>query len=144
MLIQVTPDDYPVLLTVWESSVRATHFFLHEEDIVKLRHEIPGYFDAVTLRGWRNEQGTISGFIGIHGQNIEMLFVDANARGLGAGKALLKWALEQDAHSVDVNEQNPQAIGFYEHMGFRVTGRSPLDGQGRAFPLLHMRIIRPS
>lgn len=41
---------------------------------------------------------------------------------------------------VDVNEQNPQAIGFYEHIGVKVTGRSPLDGQRKPFPLLHMTL----
>ena len=39
-----------------------------------------------------------------------------------------------------MNEQNPQAAGFYEHMGFVVEGRSPVDDAGRPFPLLHMRL----
>jgi putative acetyltransferase len=39
-----------------------------------------------------------------------------------------------------VNEQNPQAVGFYEHIGFLITGRSTLDGQGKPFPLLHMKL----
>jgi putative acetyltransferase len=41
--------------------------------------------------------------------------------------------------TVDVNEQNPAAVGFYEAVGFVVVGRSPLDDAGRPFPLLHMR-----
>jgi putative acetyltransferase len=41
---------------------------------------------------------------------------------------------------VDVNEQNPQGVGFYRHMGFEQVGRSELDGQGNPFPLLHMRL----
>jgi putative acetyltransferase len=39
-----------------------------------------------------------------------------------------------------VNEQNPEAVGFYLHYGFAQTGRSPLDGEGRPFPLLHMSL----
>lgn len=39
-----------------------------------------------------------------------------------------------------MNEQNPQAVGFYLHYGFVQTGRSPLDGEGRPFPLLHMAL----
>lgn len=50
----------------------------------------------------------------------------------------------RQALSVDVNEQNPQAVGFYLHYGFVQTGRSPLDGEGRPFPLLHMSLLRPS
>ncbi|MFU6774762.1 GNAT family N-acetyltransferase, partial [Pseudomonas aeruginosa] len=42
--------------------------------------------------------------------------------------------------SVDVNEQNPQACGFYRHYGFRQTGRSATDSAGRPFPLLHMSL----
>jgi putative acetyltransferase len=42
--------------------------------------------------------------------------------------------------SVDVNEQNPQATAFYQHYGFVQTGRSPLDGEGRPLPLLHMNL----
>ena len=35
MYTLVTPQktEYPVLLQIWESSVRATHHFLQEEDI---------------------------------------------------------------------------------------------------------------
>ncbi len=44
-----------------------------------------------------------------------------------------------DAPEVDVNEQNTQALDFYLRRGFHVVGRSPLDGQGRPYPLLHLR-----
>ena len=40
---------------------------------------------------------------------------------------------------VVVNEQNYQAIGFYEHMGFEVYDRSATDEQGGPFPILFMR-----
>jgi putative acetyltransferase len=40
--------------------------------------------------------------------------------------------------TVDVNEQNTKAVGFYERIGFKRTGRSRLDGQGRPYPLLHL------
>jgi putative acetyltransferase len=70
-----------------------------------------------------------------------MLFISPDARGSGIGKLLLNNAItNQGAFKVDVNEQNPQAIGFYEHMGFNVVGRSPLDGQGKPYPLLHLAL----
>lgn len=46
----------------------------------------------------------------------------------------------QNAIKVDVNEQNNHALGFYEHIGFKVVGRSPLDGQGEPYPILHMAL----
>ncbi|WP_353736292.1 hypothetical protein [Shewanella sp.] len=48
----------------------------------------------------------------------------------------------QGATKVDVNEQNPQALGFYEHVGFKLVGRSPTDSQGKPFPLLHMALVQ--
>jgi len=41
--------------------------------------------------------------------------------------------------SVDVNEQNQQAVGFYRRLGFEVEGRSEVDSMGKPFPLLHLR-----
>jgi len=41
---------------------------------------------------------------------------------------------------VDVNEQNPQAIGFYEHIRFEIINRSELDGLGKPYPILHMQL----
>ena len=39
-----------------------------------------------------------------------------------------------------VNEQNPQAAGFYERMGFRTAGRDAADPSGRPYPILHMEL----
>ena len=38
-----------------------------------------------------------------------------------------------------VNEQNPLAKGFYEHMGFEVYKRTEADEQGNPYPLLYMK-----
>lgn len=88
----------------------------------------------------QDENGEIHGFLGTDANRIEMLFVDAEIRGKGTGKFLLNYAVEQlQADELDVNEQNPQGVGFYCHMGFTQTGRSELDGEGNPFPLLHMK-----
>ncbi len=44
-----------------------------------------------------------------------------------------------EAREVTVNEQNPQALGFYQHLGFAVYKRTALDEQGNPYPLLYMR-----
>ena len=70
-----------------------------------------------------------------------MLFITPEARGTGVGSLLVAQAVEwQGATKVDVNEQNDQALGFYKRIGFSVVGRSPLDGQGKPYPLLHMEL----
>lgn len=134
--------DHTDLIEIWEASVRATHDFLPEEDIVRLKPLIlEHYFDAVDLVCATDANGVLQGFCGVHDSNIEMLFIAPQTRGRGLGKILLQYAIaEQQASKVDVNEQNGQAVEFYEAMGFAVTGRSELDGEGKPFPLLHMKI----
>ena len=44
-----------------------------------------------------------------------------------------------DINDLAVNEQNPLAKGFYEHLGFIVYKRTEFDEQGNAYPLLYMK-----
>ncbi len=138
----VSPDEYPELVEVWEASVRATHTFLTEEDIRFFKPLILNvYLPTVSLFCVKDSSGIILGFLGVAGQMVEMLFLKPKSRGQGLGKLFLTYAVtELQAKRVDVNEQNPGAVGFYEHMGFEVVGRSPVDGMGKPFPLLHMRL----
>lgn len=139
---KATKSDYQTLISIWEDSVRATHDFLPEADIISLKPLILNhYFDAVDLCCATDKDGRIPGFCGVHDGNIEMLFIDPQSRGLGIGRLLTTHAISKQAASrVDVNEQNPQAIGFYQHLGFEIIGRSELDGQGKPYPLLHMQL----
>ncbi|MDL2294294.1 GNAT family N-acetyltransferase [Ruminococcaceae bacterium OttesenSCG-928-D13] len=127
---------------VWESSVRATHTFLTEADIVALRPEVwQGAEHIDQLYGFFDDDNALQGFIGVQGKKIEMLFVDAAARGQGIGGKLLRFATGTlGANAVDVNEQNGQGAAFYAHMGFEMAGRSALDEQGRPFPILHLEM----
>lgn len=138
----VNTEDFPELLSVWENSVRATHDFITEDDIAFFKPIIiEQAFPNVTLKCIKDEQKAILGFVGVHDSKIEMLFILDAARGEGIGKALLNYAVEQlDASKVDVNEQNPLAVGFYKHLGFKVASRSPLDDMGKPFPILHMEL----
>ena len=133
--------EFPRLLDVWEAAVRATHNFLEEHDIQLLKPLLIGqYFPQVQLSCIRGDDGLIAGFLGYAEGKIEMLFVDPLHHGTGIGRALLNDAVVRlGAHQVDVNEQNPKALGFYLSQGFAVEDRSPLDAGGRPFPILHLR-----
>lgn len=128
------------LAAIWESSVRATHHFLSPEDIEFYKHIVQTEaFKTITLHCIKDNNDNIIGFSGIHGNNLEMLFVHANYIGKGAGKALLEHAIKTlGITKVDVNEDNKEAHQFYERNGFRIIGRSPLDESGKAYPILHM------
>lgn len=141
MLQKAYEIDFPILIDIWEKSVRATHHFLPEEEINNLKPLILNeYFHHVLLHKYvQNEQ--VVGFIGTSNDNIEMLFIDPEFRGKSIGRTLTDFAItELKIEKVDVNEQNNQAIGFYEKLGFKVIGRSELDGQGKPYPLLHLKI----
>ncbi|MEK4205536.1 MULTISPECIES: GNAT family N-acetyltransferase [Paenibacillus] len=131
-----------LLLNIWESSVRHTHLFLSEQDIDALRPLVMQALEGISdLFAFTDDQEQVIGFLGVQNNKIEMLFVEPAAMGKGVGKALLAYVMQElDVHLVDVNEQNPQALGFYEHMGFQVFERSALDEQGNPFPILHMSL----
>lgn len=141
---QATHADHPQLLNLWLRSVRATHHFLQASDIEALLPQLRDvYLPAVELWVAVNAEDCPLGFIGLNENHVEMLFIEPDLRGKGIGRALLDDARNsRNQLSVDVNEQNPEAVGFYLHYGFVQTGRSPLDGEGRPFPLLHMSLHR--
>lgn len=135
------PDEGDQVVAIWKSSVDATHDFLTADDRKEIEKEVVGFFSETPVWVAVNADDQPLGFMFLHDGHMEALFIDAAARGLGVGKALLLHALSIYPNlTIDVNEQNQQAVGFYQHMGFQVTGRSPLDGQGRAYPLLHLGI----
>lgn len=137
-----TPGDLDRMLGVWEAAVRATHHFLDESHI---RTFVPLVRDELRtfapIHCLRTADGQVCAFMGVADAKIEMLFVAPECHGRGAGRRLVEFAIRTlGARFVDVNEQNPQAVDFYEHMGFRTVRRSELDPFGNPFPLLHMSL----
>lgn len=132
------------LLGIWEKSVRATHAFLSEEEILKIKKYVPGAICNVeTLLVLREDdkKSPLLGFMGIEGRKIEMLFLSPDARGKGFGKMLVKYGIENfSAEEVTVNEQNLKAKGFYEHLGFKTYKTSATDEQGNPYPIAWMRL----
>lgn len=139
--------EQKTLHALWERSVRATHGFLAEEDIVfyspLVREALASGMEFwVAADGETNEP---LGFAGLdrnslgNAWKLEALFVDPVASRKGVGSLLIRHArLLKGALTLDVNEQNPGALAFYRRVGCIETGRSPLDGSGRPFPLIHM------
>lgn len=142
-------DDRPALLALWEHSVRATHYFLTEADILALRPLVAEALASDALAWWVLAPGAspVPGFLGLTRGTIEALFIHPACRGQGLGRRLMAHAqaLAGEAPlAVDVNEQNDAAAGFYAALGFAVVGRSPTDSGGRPFPILHMRREAPT
>jgi putative acetyltransferase len=141
-ITDVRPDEYDRAAELWEASVRATHDFVTEADLDVFRPLVRASFGAIPhLAGLRSDDGLLIGFIGVADGNVDALFLDPAYRGRGGGSLLLDHARTHfAATSVDVNEQNPQAVGFYLHHGFRIVSRSPTDSTNKPYPILHLAL----
>ena len=130
------------LLDIWEGSVRATHHFLSDAEIDRIREYVPQALTGVKhLIVAKNDRGEPVAFLGTVQSRLEMLFLSASERGKGIGTRLLQYGVQNyGIREVTVNEQNPQAVGFYEHFGFQTYKRTDLDEQGDPYPLLYMKL----
>ncbi|MBB6633301.1 GNAT family N-acetyltransferase [Cohnella thailandensis] len=146
MLNQIVPYQesyHDKLIDIWYRAVKLTHTFLTDEDI-EFYHQMlqSGALRQVEIWLELSENKEPSGFIGLDGTKIEMLFIDPDYHRKGIGSRLIKHAeaIKGSHLQVDVNEQNDAAYAFYKGSGFVQTGRSELDGSGRPFPLLHLEL----
>lgn len=129
------------LVNVWETSVRATHLFLSDTEIKQIKEYVPQALREVKhLIVVEITSEEPIAFMGIENQRLEMLFLSPAERGKGIGRLLIQYGIQNyKIQEVTVNEQNPQAVGFYEHMGFATYKRTDFDEEGNPYPLLYMK-----
>lgn len=143
-IIEVTNQNKALttnLVDIWEKSVLATHDFLSAKEVATIKKYVPQAIAEVEHLAVAEEDGSSLGFIGIDQHRIEMLFIDPDIRGRGLGKKLIQFMIDNYAvDSVTVNEQNSQAVGFYQHLGFKTYQRTDLDEEGNPYPLLYMKM----
>ncbi len=135
-----TPELIAQLLRVWEASVRATHLFLSDAEVKRIREYVPMALGGVAyLIVVEDNTDAPTAFMGVQDGRLEMLFLAPAERGRGLGKQLLLHGIrDYGVREVTVNEQNPQAVGFYDHMGFETYRRTDRDEEGGPYPLLYM------
>lgn len=135
---RLAPADRAPLLGVWRQAVEATHHFLSPVEIDQIEPEVRDYL-ASGMPLWTLEyDGQAAGFLGLVEKEIAALFIDPALHGQGLGRQAIDYALQQGARHLKVNEQNPTALGFYEHMGFKPINRQACDDAGRPYPLIVM------
>lgn len=135
-----TPADGERVVAIWSDAVDATHDFLSAEDRAAIGEEVAGFLPSAPLWLAVADDDRPLGFMLLDGSHMEALFIDPACSGMGIGRLLVAHALTlHRVITTDVNEQNGQAVGFYARMGFTPTGRSDRDGQGRPYPLVHLR-----
>lgn len=123
--------------------MRASHLFLSEAEIQTIKAYVPQALTGVShLLVAERAQGQPVAFMGIEGPRLEMLFLSPAERGAGLGRQLLEYGIRHyHLQELTVNEQNPQAVGFYQHMGFETYRRTDCDEQGGPYPLLYMKRV---
>ena len=132
-------DEGEKLVTIWRRSVDATHDFLSKEYRVELETLVSSFLPEAPLWVAVTEKDEPVAFMLLTGEHMDALFVDPTVRGCGVGKLLIEHALTLAPKlTTNVNEQNEQAVGFYQKVGFKVTGRSETDDLGKPYPLLHL------
>ncbi len=130
--------DFLEIVDIWEASVRATHTFLSEPDIQELRPLILNeYLMAVTLFCVR-EDGKILGFLGLSPTRSKCSSSGLTPAARESANNLFASPSTKKASAKSMSTNKTQAVGFYEHLGFATGGRSPLDPQGKLFPVLSM------
>lgn len=137
-----SPSLLDVLLEIWEQSVRATHLFLSDAEVNAIRAYVPQALKSVEHLIAAETEKPIA-FMGVQNGRLEMLFLAPEERGKGIGKQMLQYGIENyGIAELTVNEQNPQAVGFYAHMGFEAYKRTEFDEEGHPYPLLYMKRVR--
>jgi putative acetyltransferase len=128
------------LIDIWRRAVDATHDFLQPADRHAIDQEVSAFLPQAPAWLATDADDCAVGFMLIDGTHMDALFIDPDWHGKGVGRSLVQHGLAlHPAMTTDVNEQNEGALTFYERLGFARTGRSDLDGQGRPYPLLHLR-----
>ena len=132
------------LTAIWEDSVRASHLFLSEAEIQEIKAYVPQALTGVSrLLVAERVLGQPVAFMGIEGPRLEMLFLSPAERGAGLGRQLLEYGIRHYyLQELTVNEQNPQALGFYRHMGFEPYKRTACDEEGNPYLLLYLKRTR--
>ncbi|CAH0995704.1 Peptidyl-lysine N-acetyltransferase YjaB [Emticicia aquatica] len=130
------------IIDIWEESVRATHHFLHSTDFDFYKSMVKEIdFTAFDVFCILTESSEMAGFFGVADKKLEMLFLKPSFIGQGIGKLSLGFALnELKITEVDVNEDNINAVIFYQKNGFKIYDRMPLDSTNKPYPILKMKL----
>lgn len=136
MIQRFIQSDYSPLIDIWEKSVAGTHDFLSKENYDIIHSKLPEYFKNVALYVYK-KSSEIIGFMGVHEDKLEMLFIHPDYFRRGIGSFMVKYAIKfLHIKYIDVNEQNLVAIEFYKSLGFIVIGTQEKDEFG--YSLLHL------
>jgi len=136
-LVPALPAHRPAMGDLWVESWART---LPEIDFAARRPWLESHLDQLAASGARVEvalaaDGAVAGFVVIHPATgyLDQLAVGPAHWGTGAAEALMAQArrLSPALVALDVNQDNPRAVRFYEKMGLAIVseGENPMSGR---------------
>ncbi|MBT5049489.1 MAG: GNAT family N-acetyltransferase [Rhodospirillaceae bacterium] len=130
-------DDLDAVLFAWEDASKIAHPFLTEAFLDTERYNIPNLY-LPNAETWVIEQnGQVTGFIALLGNEIGAIFVRADCHGTGAGRALMEKAKQLHGDlEVEVFEANSIGRKFYTACGFTFLSNSIHEPTGQ--PVLRL------
>ncbi|MEP9348943.1 GNAT family N-acetyltransferase [Xanthobacter sp. KR7-225] len=132
------PHDLPQMIDLWVASWAKA---MPQIDFEARRPWIVEHLAALAAGGARTRlareaaTGALAGFVVIHPETgyLDQLVVGPNAWGRGAAEALMDAAraISPSLIALDVNQDNPRAVRFYQKIGLAIVaeGENPRSGR---------------
>ena len=132
MVRKMQEEDLDTLMEIWLSGNLRAHAFVDptywESHVQEVRAALP---EAEVLVYADDETGTVEGFLGLVGTEVEGLFVAEAFCRRGAGTALVAEAKkERRLLTLSVYKKNAGALAFYRKQGFVPTEERTDPGTG--------------
>lgn len=114
--------DIQPIMDIWLSANIEAHEFIPASYWQEQYEAVKAMLPQAEIYVYERE-GVIGGFVGLVGDYIAGIFVQAQQRSHGVGKMLLETIKKQHSPlSLQVYQKNDRAIRFYQREGFVVTG----------------------
>lgn len=135
-----TPALLDALCALWEASVRESHPFLRQAQILRLRPAVRETLAGLPHLSVLRLGGRPAGMIGLDGERIVFFLLEPESTGRGYGRKLLESIRELPAgREICLFEENVRGRMICEHFGFRPILRREQDGPGADHPVLTLR-----
>ena len=137
-ILPFAPAHLAAISDLWVATWAKT---MPDIDFEARRPWFHGHLDALRAGGAEvhvalAEGGSVAGFVAIHPGTgyLDQLAVSPAFWGTGAAEALMAAAKRRSPERIelDVNQDNPRAIAFYERLGLRIMAASTNPTSGRA------------
>jgi putative acetyltransferase len=140
--------DTATLVRVWHDAWHDAHDGHVPPGLVaaRTRATFEERVDALLPRALVAEvDGRVAGFVTVEGDELELLFVDAEFRGTGVAVALVAAAEAHGATWLSVVAGNARARRFYERQGYADAGpdRETVTVAGSAYLVEGRRYVKP-